>query len=233
MTGPDAGRLSPLPIRPRPVAGEPVSSYVRRLARANHLRPSYLHGYLAGPPGYLGAIQPGRLAILSGRSVAVLERTLTGLPRQTHDTTLGKPPPQPSRHVTRAAGKPGLFAAIRRDARDGTSIRALAGRYQVHRRTIRQALADPAPPPRKPQPRRATAFDRLHEPIAAMLTSDPGLTILQIWERLTDDHEAAIAYATVRDYVVTRLRRRHGQAATRQEQLRQPGPGFFPGPWHL
>jgi hypothetical protein len=103
----------------------------------------------------------------------------------------------------------------------GTSIRALAGRYQVHRRTIRQALADPAPPPRKPQPRRATAFDRLHEPITAMLTSDPDLTILQIWERLIDDHEAAIAYPTVRD-VVTRLRRRDGQAATRQEQLRQP-----------
>ena len=27
-----------------------------------------------------------------------------------------------------------------------------------------------------------------------MLTSDPNLTILQIWERLIDDHEAAIAY---------------------------------------
>ena len=31
----------------RPAAGEPVSSYVRRLARANHLRSSYLHGCLA------------------------------------------------------------------------------------------------------------------------------------------------------------------------------------------
>jgi len=164
--------------------------------------------------------------------VAVLERTLTGLPRQAYDSAPGKPPPQPSRHMTRAADKPGLFAAIRHDAREGTSIRALAGRYQVHRRTIRQALADPAPPPRKPQPRRATAFDRLHEPITAMLTSDPDLTIRQIWERLIDDHNAAIGYATVRDYVVTRLRRRNGPAATGQDQLRQPGQGLLPGPWH-
>jgi hypothetical protein len=67
MTGHDASRLAPLPVRPRPAAGEPVSSYVRRLARANHLRPSYLHGYLAGPPDYLRAISPERLAVLSGR----------------------------------------------------------------------------------------------------------------------------------------------------------------------
>ena len=36
----------------------------------------------------------------------------------------------------------GLFAAIRRDARvEGCSIRELADRYHVHRRTVRQALA--------------------------------------------------------------------------------------------
>ena len=107
--------------------------------------------------------------------------------------------------MTRAAEKPGLFAAIRRDAQDGHSIRALAARHRVHRRTIRQALADPAPPPRKPLPRRVTALDRLHDPITAMLTSEPGLTVRQIWERLLDDHDAGISYARVRDYVI-RLR---------------------------
>ena len=60
------------------------------------------------------------------------------------------------------------------------------------------------PPPRK-QPHRASALDRLHDPIMAMLTSEPGLTIRQIWERLLDDHEAGISYARVRDYVM-RLR---------------------------
>ena len=89
--------------------------------------------------------------------------------------------------------------------RTGYSIRALAARHRVHRRTIRQALADPVPPPRKQPPRRATALDRLHDPITAMLTAEPGLTVRQIWERLLDDHDADISYARVRDYVI-RLR---------------------------
>lgn len=199
MTGHDASRLLPLPIRPRPVAGEPVSSYVRRLARANHLRPSYLHGCLAGPPDYLRAISPERLAVLSGRTVTVLERTLTGLARPGHDAPGG-----PSRRVTRAADKPGLFAAIRREAQDGHSIRALAARHRVHRRTIRQALADPVPPPRK-TPQRTSALDQLHGPIMAMLTAQPGLPVRQAWERLLDEHDAGVSYATVRDYLM-RLR---------------------------
>ena len=199
MTGHDASQLLPLPIQPRPVAGEPVSCYVRRLARANHLRPRHLHGYLAGPPDYLRAISPERLAALSGRTVAVLERTLTGLARPGRDA-----PGQPSRRVTPAADKPGLFGAIRRDAQDGHSIRALAARHRVHSRTIRQALADPVPPPRK-TPQRTSALDRLRDPIKALLTAEPGLPVRQAWERLLDEHDAGVSYATVRDYV-TRLR---------------------------
>ncbi len=197
MTSHDTGSPSPLPIRPRPVAGEPVSSYVRRLAIANHLQPSYLRGYLAGPPAYLHGIKPERLAILSGRTAAVLRQTLTGLARQ--------PRPQPSRSVTRDADKPGLFAIIRKDAQDGPSIRALAARHRVHRRTIRQALADPVPPPRRQMPLRGSALDRLHDPITAMLAAEPGLAIRHVWERLLDHHDADASYATVRDYVM-RLR---------------------------
>ena len=45
-----------------------------------------------------------------------------------------------------------LFAAIRRDARrEELSIRALADRHGVHRRTVRAALASALPPPRKPR----------------------------------------------------------------------------------
>ena len=44
----------------------------------------------------------------------------------------------------------GLFEAIRRDARwEELSVRALAKRYGVHRRTVRQALGSPVPPARK------------------------------------------------------------------------------------
>ena len=43
-----------------------------------------------------------------------------------------------------------LFEGIRRDAdREGLSIRALLEKYEVHRRTVRQALTCPTPPPRK------------------------------------------------------------------------------------
>ena len=41
-----------------------------------------------------------------------------------------------------------LFADIRHDARvDGLSIRELARKHGVHRRTVRQALASAEPPP--------------------------------------------------------------------------------------
>ncbi|WP_018640045.1 helix-turn-helix domain-containing protein [Parafrankia elaeagni] len=44
--------------------------------------------------------------------------------------------------IRRQADKPSLFTAIRDDAHDtGHSIRALADRHGVHRRTVRQALA--------------------------------------------------------------------------------------------
>lgn len=77
MTG--AGlRLAPLPARPRPEAGETATSYIRRLAAANHLRPSYLHSILRDPFP-VGTISPERLAALSGRSAPVLKRTLDGL----------------------------------------------------------------------------------------------------------------------------------------------------------
>ena len=46
-----------------------------------------------------------------------------------------------------------LFENIRKDWRlDEPSIRELAERHKVHRRTIRQALADAVPPPRKVYP---------------------------------------------------------------------------------
>ncbi|MBB6379678.1 hypothetical protein BKA01_006953 [Pseudonocardia eucalypti] len=52
-----------------------------------------------------------------------------------------------------------VYEAIRRDhRRDELSIRELAARHGVHRRTVRQALDSPTPPPRKP---RTFIIDRL------------------------------------------------------------------------
>src|SRR5882672_1888272 len=75
----------PLPIRPRPRRGETTESYARRLARANHLRPSYPRAFLCDPPRRTGAIRPRRLAAISGRSVRALEHALA-------DLTQGSPP---------------------------------------------------------------------------------------------------------------------------------------------
>ena len=73
--------LAPLPIRVRPQRAETTESYARRLARANHLRPSYLRAFLCDPPRRTGAIRPWRLAAFSGRSVRALEHALADLTR--------------------------------------------------------------------------------------------------------------------------------------------------------
>jgi DNA-binding transcriptional regulator YhcF (GntR family) len=42
-----------------------------------------------------------------------------------------------------------LFEKMRKDHREGPSIRVLAEKHGVHRRTVRQAIASSVPPPRK------------------------------------------------------------------------------------
>ena len=66
-----------------------------------------------------------------------------------------------------------MFERIRRDHRDeGLSIRALAERHEVHRRTVRQALANATPPERK-VPVRDSPLLGVHEArIRTSLTED-------------------------------------------------------------
>ncbi len=195
----------PLPIRPRPVTGESPASYLRRLARANHLRPGYLRRYLR-QPGSEGTIRLDWLATLAGRPLPALERALA--------SPAGGPGghPGPPGRRTRQADKPRLFAAIRRDARDnGLTIRALADRHGVHRRTVRQALASPWPASRK-SPERRSKLDPFKDTIDAMLMSGPDtapqapLTAKQVYGRLVSEHKmTGVSYSTVRDYVAGHL----------------------------
>jgi hypothetical protein len=66
-----------------------------------------------------------------------------------------------------------LFADIRRDARvEECSIRELADRYHVHRRTVRQALASAVPPPRKTPARMSPRLAPFQAAIDGMLRAD-------------------------------------------------------------
>ncbi|MCM0616598.1 IS21 family transposase [Paenarthrobacter sp. TYUT067] len=105
-----------------------------------------------------------------------------------------------------------LFAQIRRDARvEGLSIRALATRHGVHRRTVRQALESAAPPERKPRRGVAWRLEPFKSAIDAMLIEDTTAprkqrhTARRILARLIEEHGAQeLSYSTVRDYVRVR-----------------------------
>lgn len=105
-----------------------------------------------------------------------------------------------------------LFARIRRDARvEGYSIRQLARRHQVGRATVRMALAQAEPPPRKVPVRCSPKLDPFKAAIDAMLTADIDAprkqrhTARRILARLADEHGAQhLSYSTVRDYVRVR-----------------------------
>jgi transposase len=105
-----------------------------------------------------------------------------------------------------------LFEQIRRDWRaGGSSIRELAVRHRVHRRTVRQALASAVPPPRKTYPSRPRpAIDPYAAVIDGWLLADRDVprkqrhTARRVWQRLVAEHGAAVAEVTVSRYVARR-----------------------------
>ncbi|OCB34037.1 hypothetical protein A5675_21100 [Mycobacterium malmoense] len=105
-----------------------------------------------------------------------------------------------------------LFEKIRRDRRlEGLSIRELADRHGTRRRTVRQALADAVPPPRKVYPARPRpAIDEWATVIDAWLISDKDAprkqrhTARRIWQRLVAELGATCAEVTVSRYVARR-----------------------------
>ncbi|UDM05449.1 TniQ family protein [Streptomyces longhuiensis] len=189
-----AERLDRLPVQVRPQFGETTDSYVRRLARANHLKPSYLHGFLTGTPNWFGRPRLERLAALSGRSPEVLERVLSDA-RPPRRRRKAGPPRKPKRTT-----KSELYQRIRRDAEaEGLSGRALVKRHHVTWRTVRAALDSPEPQPRKPLPRRSTVIDPVQHLIDPMI--EAGRTSMEIWVSLMDEHDTSIAYGRIRAYV--------------------------------
>jgi transposase len=118
-----------------------------------------------------------------------------------------------------------LFGAIRRDARRGESIRELAERYGVHRRTVRQAMDSAMPAPRKKPVRNSPRLDAVKPWIDEMLRVDLTAprkqrhTVRRIVSRLIEEHGATdLPYTTVRDYVGPRRRHIAAEAGKGSEQ---------------
>jgi transposase len=100
------------------------------------------------------------------------------------------------------------FETIRRQHRDeGASIRELARRHRVHRRTVRQALQGAVPPARKTPERPAPALGAYEATIRGWLEADQQAppkqrhTARRVWQRLGQEHGAQVAESTVRAFV--------------------------------
>ncbi len=104
-----------------------------------------------------------------------------------------------------------LYAAIRRDSRQGLSNRALQRKYGVGFLTVQKALSSAWPELRKKLPPRATRLDPFKPLIDEMLRADLDAprkqrhTVKRIFERLLDEHGAdEVSYQRVRGYVAGR-----------------------------
>lgn len=108
------------------------------------------------------------------------------------------------------------FERIRRDARDeGLSIRALAAKHKVHRRTVRQALADATPPQRRTPQREAPVLGPHVALVRRWLIADEEVprkqrhTARRVWQRLVEEEGAQVAESSVRA-LVAEIRREIG-----------------------
>jgi transposase len=106
-----------------------------------------------------------------------------------------------------------LFEEIRREHARGETILALAKKYQVHRRMVRQALANAQPPERKKQERTLRKIEPVKAFIDNIIETDGKAprkqrhTARRIWKRLcNEDPQYPVGESTVREYVRERKR---------------------------
>jgi transposase len=120
----------------------------------------------------------------------------------------------------------GVVCRDQTDARVGEcSIRELAEKYHVHRRTVRQALASAIPPLRKNAGPDLAAAGAVQGDIDDTLRSDLDApkkqrhTARRIFARLIDERGATdLSYSTVRDYVRKRRPQNAAEAGKPTEE---------------
>jgi hypothetical protein len=214
---------APLPIKVKPRPGEHYTSYIRRLAQANHLRPSLLRAYVNTDAYAAKGFRIDRLAALASRPVAALEHALTGLPKlrspgtsparskrsypkrkipRTPDERLAQDLKLAQEHV-RFEDEMNLYARIRadRDLIIGISIDRLAEIYMLSREAVREILdgIPPRPPGRRRTPRPYAALGPVRGLIHQMWRD--GMSIDQIWSELLDKHEGTMSKNTLKIYI--------------------------------
>jgi transposase len=106
-----------------------------------------------------------------------------------------------------------LIELIRREAREGASIRSLSRKYGVHRRVVRDALRSAVPPePKRPERPHPAITTEVRAFIEDALTADKKAprkqrhTARRIWQRIGAELGASVAESTIRSYVADRRR---------------------------
>ncbi|MFD7219865.1 hypothetical protein ACFV9P_02445 [Streptomyces sp. NPDC059892] len=217
MTSELSERIAQLPVNARPRVGETTDSYIRRLARANHLKPSYLHGFVCGPPFWAGKPQVERLSAVSGRSAEALQHALCDA-----SSPRGRSKPTARAlhlHQHKALRQHGvdMTVLIQHDALDGTmSIRALSETWAVPRWLVRRVLNYAIFPARSTR-RRRTALEAQDQ---ALITSmiDKGMSAKEIWVELMGTHNVSVSFANLQ--IMASKRRK----ARRRRPKRSPAP---------
>ncbi|KEF03249.1 MULTISPECIES: TniQ family protein [Streptomyces] len=190
--------LAPLPINVRPRLGETTIHYVQRLARANHLKPSYLLSILTMPSNTkTGRVKLDRLATLSGRTTDVLKNTLadTAPARPTRVYIHTKATIRIEQTASSKARSHGfnIVGQIKEDARRNKgTLRQIADKWGLPRWLIRRILSPHFP---ERTSARSTLSERLYSQLVGY--HEQGKTAYQAWHDLFDNQDTWVPVSSL------------------------------------
>jgi hypothetical protein len=192
-------RQLPITVKLRP--GEHPEAFIRRLATANHLRPSYLRFYLTNPPRQLGSVDPGRLARLTGRSVEDLLHVMPTL-HPARNRAGRQARRWPTRHDP-ASDTTDLTTRLHRAASTDETVLRLFRQFAVPRPTVIAALTG-HPPPAAHGDRTGRHSPKLR-PIASrlddLIAAHPDASTTSICCKIRQEDQVTVCDAVIRDYI--------------------------------